>query len=37
MCVFATPMLVLYLISIGVAYLVHPTRRDRIKAQKQAS
>ncbi|MBX6360328.1 twin-arginine translocase subunit TatC [Pseudacidobacterium ailaaui] len=29
MCVFATPMLVLYLISIGVAYMVHPARRKR--------
>jgi sec-independent protein translocase protein TatC len=37
MCVFAAPMLVLYLVSIGVAYMVHPTRRDRIKQQKQAS
>jgi sec-independent protein translocase protein TatC len=33
MCVFAAPMLVLYLISIGVAYMVHPSRRER-KAQK---
>jgi sec-independent protein translocase protein TatC len=29
MCVFAAPMLVLYLVSIGVAYMVHPTRRNR--------
>ena len=29
MCVFAAPMLVLYLISIGVAYMVHPSRRER--------
>jgi sec-independent protein translocase protein TatC len=29
MCVFAAPMLVLYVISIGVAYLVHPARRNR--------
>jgi sec-independent protein translocase protein TatC len=27
MCLFASPMLVLYVISIGIAYLVHPTRR----------
>jgi sec-independent protein translocase protein TatC len=27
MCVFAVPMLVLYLVSIGVAYMVHPSRR----------
>ena len=31
MCVFAAPMLILYLISIGVAYMVHPTRRNRKK------
>jgi sec-independent protein translocase protein TatC len=31
MCVFAAPMLVLYLVSIGVAYMVHPTRRGRKK------
>jgi len=29
MCVFAAPMLILYFISIGVAYLVHPMRRNR--------
>src|ERR1700761_4746767 len=29
MCVFASPMLVLYLISIGVSFLVHPARRRR--------
>ena len=33
MCVFAAPMLVLYLISIGVAYMVHPSRREK-KAQQ---
>jgi sec-independent protein translocase protein TatC len=32
MCVFATPMLVLYAISIGVAFLVHPARRRAKKA-----
>jgi sec-independent protein translocase protein TatC len=31
MCVFAAPMLLLYLVSIGVAYMVHPTRRNRKK------
>ena len=31
MCVFAAPMLMLYLLSIGVAYLVHPNRRNRKK------
>src|SRR5215475_255732 len=29
MCVFATPMLVLYLISIGVSYMVHPATRKK--------
>lgn len=29
MCVFAAPMLVLYFLSIGVAYLVHPNRRKK--------
>ena len=27
MCVFAAPMVGLYILSIGVAYLVHPARR----------
>ncbi|RRA48684.1 twin-arginine translocase subunit TatC [Acidipila sp. EB88] len=29
MCLFASPMLVLYLVSIGVSYMVHPGRRRR--------
>lgn len=29
MCVFASPMILLYLVSIGVAYMVHPARRKR--------
>ncbi len=29
MCVFAAPMIALYLVSIGVAWLVHPKRRKR--------
>jgi sec-independent protein translocase protein TatC len=29
MCLFASPMLVLYLLGVGVAYFVHPTRRKR--------
>ena len=36
-CVFATPMLLLYLIGIGVAYMVHPARRDRKKKQQEAA
>jgi sec-independent protein translocase protein TatC len=35
MCVFAAPMVVLYGLSIGVAYLVHPKRREARK-EKQA-
>ncbi|MBV9435779.1 MAG: twin-arginine translocase subunit TatC, partial [Acidobacteria bacterium] len=27
MCIFAAPMVALYVVSIGVAYLVHPARR----------
>ncbi len=34
MCVFAAPMIVLYLVSIGVAWLVHPKRRNRKKAEQ---
>ncbi len=29
MCVFASPMLVLYLVSIGVSFMVHPARRRK--------
>jgi sec-independent protein translocase protein TatC len=36
MCVFAAPMVGLYIVSIGVAYMVHPARRDR-KKQEAAS
>ena len=32
MCIFAAPMIVLYLLSIGVAWFVHPSRRNREKA-----
>jgi sec-independent protein translocase protein TatC len=31
MCVFAAPMLILYFLSIGVAYMVHPDRRKRLR------
>lgn len=37
MCIFAAPMLVLYFISIGIAWFVHPKRRNRKKAAAQAS
>jgi sec-independent protein translocase protein TatC len=34
MCVFATPLLCLYLLSIAVSYMVHPNqRRKRREAQ----
>jgi sec-independent protein translocase protein TatC len=29
MCLFATPMLVLYFLGVAVAFLVHPTRRNK--------
>ncbi len=31
MCIFAAPMILLYLVSIAVAWLVHPNRRKRAK------
>ncbi len=34
MCIFASPMLLLYLISIGIAHMVHPERRSRLKKEK---
>lgn len=35
MCIFAAPMILLYLVSIGVAFLVHPkNRRKRREAQE---
>ncbi len=35
MCIFAAPMIALYLVSIGVAWLVHPKQR-RARKEKQA-
>lgn len=35
MCVFAAPMIVLYILSIFVAWLVHPKRRKAAKAKAQ--
>src|SRR5882672_4713927 len=35
MCIFAAPMLALYVFSIGIAWLVHPTQRNARK-EKQA-
>ena len=36
MCLFATPMLVLYMIGVGIAFLVHPDRRKAREAKKVA-
>ena len=36
MCLFATPMLVLYMIGVGVAFLVHPARRKAREAKISA-
>jgi sec-independent protein translocase protein TatC len=36
MCLFATPMLVLYMIGVGVAFFVHPDRRKAREAKKVA-
>jgi sec-independent protein translocase protein TatC len=35
MCLFAAPMVVLYILSIGVAYFVHPTQRRKRREQNQ--
>ena len=36
MCIFAAPMVLLYLVSILVAYLVHPSRRKAAQAKEAA-
>jgi sec-independent protein translocase protein TatC len=36
MCIFAAPMIVLYLFSIGVAWMVHPNRRKAREAKTNA-
>jgi len=36
MCVFATPMLVLYMLGVGAAFIVHPARR-KAREQKKAA
>jgi len=35
MCIFAAPMVALYLLSIGIAYLVHPKQRRARQAKKE--
>jgi sec-independent protein translocase protein TatC len=37
MCIFAAPMLALYALSIGVAYVVHPTQREARRAKQTQS
>jgi sec-independent protein translocase protein TatC len=36
MCIFAAPMVALYLFSIGIAWFVHPTQRHAREAKKKA-
>src|SRR5882672_8668296 len=36
MCVFAAPMIALYLLSIGIAWLVHPAQRKKRKEKKSS-
>ncbi len=35
MCIFAAPMVALYFLSIGVAWMVHPSRRKKQKEKQQ--
>ena len=35
MCVFAAPMIALYAVSIGIAWLVHPKQRQARKAKEK--
>ncbi len=35
MCIFAAPMLLLYVISIFIAHMVHPSRRNKLKKTAQ--
>ena len=35
MCIFAAPMVVLYIVSIGIAFLVHPKQRRARAAKKK--
>jgi Sec-independent protein secretion pathway component TatC len=34
MCIFAAPMVALYILSIGIAFLVHPKQRKARQARK---
>lgn len=33
MCIFAAPMIILYIVSIGVAWMVHPSRRKKAASE----
>lgn len=33
MCLFASPMLVLYFLGVGIAFFVHPNRRNKLKGE----
>ena len=35
MCIFAAPMVILYMVSIGVAYMVHPKQRKKRELNSQ--
>jgi Sec-independent protein secretion pathway component TatC len=35
MCIFAAPMVALYLLSIGIAWFVHPNQRNK-RAEKNS-
>jgi sec-independent protein translocase protein TatC len=37
MCIYAVPMLALYVVGIGVAWWVHPSRRNKKKKAKEAA
>lgn len=37
MCIFAAPMLVLYVLSIGVAWFVHPKQREKRRAKQKTA
>ncbi|HKD83925.1 MAG TPA: twin-arginine translocase subunit TatC [Terriglobales bacterium] len=37
MCIFAAPMIILYLVSIGIAWFVHPTQRKKRAAKADES
>ena len=37
MCLFASPMLALYFLGVAVAFLVHPTARNKRKQKKEGA